>query len=73
MSNKYNGWRNYETWNVALWLFNDEHLYHAAREAKIYPELLLTLREFNSFVTGDGVRWDDPKVDRAEIMNALHE
>ena len=22
-SNKYNGWTNYETWNVALWLDND--------------------------------------------------
>ena len=28
----YNGWKNYETWNVALWLGNDEPLYRTARE-----------------------------------------
>jgi hypothetical protein len=24
MSEKYNGWTNYETWNVNLWMDNDE-------------------------------------------------
>jgi hypothetical protein len=28
----YNGWKNYPTWNVALWLGNDEGIYNATRE-----------------------------------------
>ena len=28
----YNGWTNYETWNVALWLDNDQGTYEMMRE-----------------------------------------
>ncbi len=29
---RYNGWTNYETWNVKLWLGNDEGVYNYCRE-----------------------------------------
>lgn len=32
MSEGYNGWSNYETWDVALWLDNDEGTYTEVRE-----------------------------------------
>lgn len=32
MIEKYNGWTNYETWRVALWLDNDQHSHSACRE-----------------------------------------
>lgn len=37
---KYNGWTNYETWNVALWLDNEEGSYNYWRETaqEIYDE-----------------------------------
>jgi len=32
MSNKYNGWTNYETWNFNLWITNAEGDYSHARK-----------------------------------------
>ena len=32
--NDYNWWKNYETWNVALWIANDESLYNIARSTE---------------------------------------
>ena len=46
---KYNGWKNYETWNVALWLQNDEPLYLAGQALK-RPGHRLTGREAKAFV-----------------------
>ncbi len=32
-SKRYNGWANYDTWNVMLWLDNDEGLYRDYQRA----------------------------------------
>lgn len=36
MSDTYNGWTNYETWDVALWLGNDEATYKYWRKEAAY-------------------------------------
>lgn len=65
----YNGWTNYETWNVVLWIENDESIYNFIQENDIccYEELLEAFYEFGTTETPDGVKWNDPKVNRAEI------
>jgi hypothetical protein len=64
----YNGWENYETWNVALWISNTESLYHLAMESGSYEDFLSSLGELtNRFQTPDGVRFDDPKVNVIQL------
>ena len=65
----YQGWTNYETWNVVLWIQNDEELYNLVNEFEIacYEDLLDVLYECGSKETPDGVKWTDPKINRAEI------
>ena|ERR1035437_8799548 len=33
---RYNGWTNYETWNVALWMDNDGNEYWRERAEEVY-------------------------------------
>ena len=70
---EYNGWTNYETWNVGLWLGGDEGLYDIARRAMDFSHLLEIFQSYGIETTGDGVRWDDPKVNAVEIDEMLEE
>ena len=64
----YNGWENYETWNVALWLQNDEGLYNLAMEAGDYETFVSWMvHDYNRQSTPDGVRYDDPAVNVVQI------
>jgi len=67
---EYNGWTNYETWNVALWIDNDEGLYNLARECGDYETLVNRLyNDYGVRETKDGVKFNDPKVNVIEINN----
>jgi len=71
----YNGWTNYETWNVALWIGNDEGMYHMARMYRHhgYKSLSHMLEESYGSMTPDGVRWDDDSLDIVELNEMLEE
>lgn len=76
----YNGWANYETWNVALWIDNDEGLYSLARElrhtANPYASFTESLQEIGgdiAFQTPDGVAWNDSGLDIDAINESISE
>ena len=71
----YNGWANYSTWNVALYIQNDEGLYQWARECKNdgYQYFSEVLSECGSQVTPDGVSWTHPELDHDELDEMMAE
>ena len=81
--NTFNGWTNYETWNVALWLQNDEAMYRLAVayvdqarrfEQAIKFDNLIPALEYNfGQMTPDGVRWMDGRIDTDEMDEMLAE
>jgi len=68
----YNGWANYETWNVSLWIGNDEYLYKCARKCYSYKHFVDYMM-FNDGTTPDGVKWNDSKLDIAALNEMLTE
>ena len=77
----YNGWANYETWNVALWIQNDMGLYNLAcdvvRDGGLYGNFVNILRDnCGATHTPDNVAWDDANIDGIEVnemMSDLYE
>ena len=71
----YNGWSNYETWNVALWIQNDFSFYSLARDYGSYPDFLfqLSFEPDLGSATPDGVFWDDPRLNVTELNEMISE
>ena len=66
---EYNGWTNYETWNVALWIQNDEGLYNIARQCSDYQTFVKEVGV--GYSTPDGVKYADPKVNVIELNSEV--
>ena len=62
----YKGWENYETWNVAHWINNDEGFYNLARQCDDYQEFLQSLCG-GCVQTPDGVKFNDPRVNVIQL------
>lgn len=70
----YNGYKNYETWNVALWITNDYELYSAVIEMKpkFYKKFIEEL-EFENEKTPDGVRFISNKLSYRELNRVIRD
>ena len=68
---KYNGWTDWTTWNVALWIRNDQTYYNIATECKDYMDFLYEMQAMiGSFATPDGADWGEANI---EEMNEVIE
>jgi hypothetical protein len=69
----YNGWKNWETWNVALWIQNDEGLYALAKEiadskySRPYDGIVNNLNDIGITTTPDGASYGDRNIDHAAL------
>ena len=70
--NEYNGWSNHATWNIALWIGNDEGIHTFAKYFSNYLDFVAGMKEVNettslAFETPDGVSWTDSALDHDEL------
>ncbi len=68
----YNGYANYQTWNVCLWIANDESLNDVASCCVDYDGFKSSLRAGCedlriAYETPDGVAWNDSAVNLHEL------
>ena len=69
----YNGWTNYETWNVALWLDNDYESYQLARTCKNFREYRKAKNLRGEPLTGDHISLFDDKLNIKELDEKIKE
>jgi hypothetical protein len=72
----YNGWKNHATWNVALWLMNDEFLYNMVMSLDkevTYRDFATNYLVYTSAGTPDGVAWLDESLDYEALDEVLQE
>jgi hypothetical protein len=75
----YNGWKNRETWNVALWLNNEQGYYRMqqafrdhykkTRSSKADYQAFLEFAGLEGEKTPDGISFSNMKIDTRAIVN----
>lgn len=72
MTDTYNGWYNWDTWNCALWIGNTHTLYLIAEKSVSYDDFMAKIKALGmKDHTPDGARWED--ADYAEMNEVIQE
>lgn len=75
----YNGWKNRQTWNVALWIGNDEGLYRSAVD---FMRRYKGRAPYTAFIehngmaderTNDGIAWLSSRLDYRRLNEMMKE
>jgi hypothetical protein len=76
----YNGWKNYDTWNISLWIANDEAIYKkAVGFMKVNPDRdnpyigFLLQNYMTHLVTPDAVEWMSDTLDFPALNDMMRE
>jgi hypothetical protein len=75
----YNGWKNRQTWNVALWIQNEEPLYRAAVDYVARTGRRATYAGFIKSAgmaqdrTPDGIAWLGTRLDYRALSDMMRE
>lgn len=79
MQEKFNGWANYQTWNIALWIENEQFLYTQAvnfmrsyKGTNPYKDYIKSMNLSNQ-KTRDGIKWNDSTLDYNELNELMNE
>jgi hypothetical protein len=72
MEKGYNGWSSYETWNVSLWIQNDEGLYDIARRCDDYQDFVDSIEGLIT-KTRDGVSFTSDKLNFHELNDMIED
>jgi hypothetical protein len=78
----YNGWKNYQTWNVSLWINNDEGLYNSAVEyvrdrkkqnKKVVYKNFIEYMGLTGERTPDNISYSGSRLDYKSLSEMLNE
>ena len=75
----YNGWKNRQTWNVALWINNDEPLYRSAvgfmasYKGKAPYAAFVKREGLSGSTTPDNIAWNGTRLDYKALNEMMQE
>jgi hypothetical protein len=69
----YNGHKNHATWNVSLWIGNDQGIQSFACESADYASFRDAMREVGYLETPDRVAYNDSSLDIAALDDMIYE